>query len=314
VLGQLLEPITVDDFCDSTQAIAAAKKLIDSAVPVVIGHQCSGAAIRASEQYEASDVVLISPGATNPRVTDRGLRTVFRTVGRDDAQGKTAGDYLADTFGDAKIAIVHDGQAYGQGVAEEVRIRLRERGISPVLFEAITPGETDYVDLVGRLTNAGATVVFYGGYQHEAGLIVRQTTARLEDIEFVVPDGVSGDDFWLIAGDAAEGIRMTSLANARDRPSAKTVVDQFRREGYEPVGSTLYAYAAIQAWAQAVEKAGTPEPDVVLAVLRSETFDTVLGRIGFDGKGDVTGIDTFDWFVWTKGESVPMDETSPTTD
>lgn len=314
VLDQPLEPIVVDDFCDPEQAVAAAQKLVADGVPFVVGHQCSGAAIPASEIYEEAGIILISPAATHPRLTERGLRYTFRTGGRDDRQGTMAGDYLADVWGDRKIAIVHDGQAYGEGVAQEVRRRLEERGVTPAMFAAITPGQKDFTDLVMRLQTADIDVVFYGGYQHEAGLIVRQAKSRLEGIEFILPDGVGSEDFWLIAGEAAEGMRMTALAEARSRPSAEAVVARLRSEGAEPLGATLYAYAAIQAWAQAAEQAGTIEANAVLPVLHSETFDTVLGRLGFDEKGDVTGIDTFDWFVWTDGRYVPLDEESPMTD
>lgn len=314
VLGQPLEPIVVDDFCDPEQAVAAAHKLVADGVPFVVGHQCSGAAIPASEIYEEAGVILISPAATNPRLTERGLRYTFRTSGRDDRQGTMAGDYLADVWGERQIAIVHDGQAYGEGVAEEVRRRLEERSVTPAMFAAITPGQKDFTDQVMRLQTADIDVVFYGGYQHEAGLIVRQAKARLDDIEFLLPDGVSGEDFWLIAGEAAEGIRMTALADAPNRPSAEAVVARLREGGIEPLGATLFAYAAIEVWAQAVEQAGTIEAAAVLPLLRGETFDTVVGRLGFDSKGDVTGIDTFDWFVWTDGRYVPLDDKSPITD
>jgi len=72
------------------------------------------------------------------------------------------------------------------------------------------------------------------------------------------------------------------------------------------VQSIVSAYAAVQAWAQAAEKAGTVQPGAVAKALHSYQFDTVLGRIGFDEKGDVTGYSTFDWFVWSHGDIVPL--------
>jgi branched-chain amino acid transport system substrate-binding protein len=95
VLGESLVVVLVDDFCDPDQALAAANKLVTEGVPVVVGHQCSGAAIPASSVYEDAGIILISPGATNPRLTERGLRYTFRTSGRDDLQGALVGDYLA---------------------------------------------------------------------------------------------------------------------------------------------------------------------------------------------------------------------------
>ena len=119
VLGEPLAAVVVDDFCDPEQAVAAAHKLKAEGVPFVVGHQCSGAALPASTIYEDAGIILISPAATNPRLTERGLRNTFRTCGRDDLQGAMVADYLADEWAGAGIAIVHDGQAYGQGIAEE---------------------------------------------------------------------------------------------------------------------------------------------------------------------------------------------------
>lgn len=309
VLGQPLSAVLVDDYCDPEQAVAAANKLVAEGVPFVVGHQCSGAAIPASEVYEAAGIVLISPAATNPRLTDRGLRYTFRTCGRDDLQGTMIGDLLVERWGESRIAIVHDGQAYGQGVAEELRRRLHERGVEEALFEEIAPGTVDFAELVDDLQSAAIDVLFYGGYQQEAGVLVRQAKNRLDAISFVLPDGVAGEDFPLIAGEASEGILMSALADARERPGASAVVKELRDQHHEPVAATLYAYAAVQAWAQATEKAGTSDPARVAEVLRQEQFDTVLGRIGFDDKGDVTGFEPFEWFVWTDGRYVPKDLT-----
>ena len=308
VLGESLKAVVVDDFCDGDQAIAAAKKLIESAVQVVVGHQCSGAMIPASELYEAAGIVVISPAATNPVITDRGLDLVFRTGGRDDHQSELIADYLAELPGNKKIAIVHDDQAYGRGVAEEVIASLSKRSIAIGLSEEIELGQKDFADLVDQFSAAEIDLVFYGGYPHEAGLLVRQTSAQLPHIEFVVSDGVDGDDFPLIAGEAANGVRMTTLVDARRGAEAQAAVARFSEVGYDPVAATLYTYAAIQAWAEAATITGSTDSKAVSSTLRSETFDTVLGRLGFDKKGDVTGIDSFDWYLWTDGAYAPLEE------
>jgi branched-chain amino acid transport system substrate-binding protein len=118
VLGEAITTVLVDDYCDPNQALAAAGKLVAEGVPFVVGHQCSGAAIPASTIYEEAGIVLISPAATNPQLTDRGLRYTFRTCGRDDLQGSMIGDRIAEDWRGVEVAIVHDGQAYGQGIAE----------------------------------------------------------------------------------------------------------------------------------------------------------------------------------------------------
>jgi branched-chain amino acid transport system substrate-binding protein len=100
---------------------------------------------------------------------------------------------------------------------------------------------------------------------------------------------------------------MTSCMDATRQPAAADLVARFRALGINPTGTELYAYAAIQAWAQAVEEAGTTDATRVAGILRQQQFDTVLGSIGFDAKGDVTGFDPFVWHVWTDGTWIPQD-------
>ena len=130
MLGHPLEVVEADDYCDAEQAVAAANKLVAAGVAAVFGHQCSGAAIPASRVYADAGLLMIATEATNPKLTEQGFTDLFRMVGRDDVQGRIAGDLLAERWGDKPIAIVHDGQAYGQGLAEETRKRLNQRGIT----------------------------------------------------------------------------------------------------------------------------------------------------------------------------------------
>jgi len=149
--------------------------------------------------------------------------------------------------------------------------------------------------------------VFYGGYSSEAGLVVRETKARVPKLAFIVPDGVAREDFWLVAGDAAEGTRMTQLMDAMRHPAAAEAVARLMARGTNPAGAELYAYAAVQAWAQAVEVARTTGAARVAQVLRAQQFSTVIGEIGFDENGDVSGIEPFTWYVWTHGTYVQKD-------
>jgi branched-chain amino acid transport system substrate-binding protein len=306
VLGEVLIPVLVDDFCDPQQAVAAAKKLVADGVRFVVGHQCSGAAIPASEIYEQAGVIFISPKSTNPRLTSRGLKYTFRTCGRDDLQGKMIADHIAEKWSGADVAIIHDGQAYGQGLAEQVRRRLEELRVKPALLEQVKPGQVNFVQLVSSMEARGIDIIFYGGYSTEAGLIVREAKARVPEAAFIVPDGVAREDFWLIAGDAATGTRMTHLMDARRHPAAADVVARLMAGGRDPAGAELYAYAAMQVWAQAAEGARTMDAARVAQVLRAQKFSSVIGEVGFDQNGDVSGIEPFAWYVWTSGSYVQM--------
>jgi branched-chain amino acid transport system substrate-binding protein len=309
VLSERIEMIVVDDFCDRDQALVAAEKLVDAGVVAVIGHHCSHATLAASRVYAAAGILMITPFSTNPKLTEQGFPTVFRMCGRDDRQGQVAGDLLAERFGSNPIAILHDGTVYGQGLAEETKKRLNERGIAEVLFEGIQLGQVDYSDVVQKMRAMDVQVLYYAGLRHEAGLIVRQAYEQGYRPQVVASDGVGGEEFALIAGPAADGTLMTYLARPPAIAENALLAERFAAKGY--AGSfglgTFRSYAIVQAWAQAVEHAGTFAPGAVAETLRTFQFDTVVGRIGFDDKGDVTSYGTYVWYVWQGGEFAPLE-------
>jgi branched-chain amino acid transport system substrate-binding protein len=165
VLGEPVRILLVDDFCDADHALAAAKKLVAEEVALVAGHLCSGAAIPASKVYEEAGILMISPTATNPALTEQGFAKVFRMSGHDPLQGTMAAEYLAERWRGRGIAIVHNGQAYGKGVAQAARERRHERGVSEIMFESIPPGQADYSELIDRLQAKGIDAVYFGGYR-----------------------------------------------------------------------------------------------------------------------------------------------------
>jgi branched-chain amino acid transport system substrate-binding protein len=307
LLGDEIRLISVDDACEPQQALAAAQKLIADQVVFVVGHICSGAAIATAPLYETAGVIVISPSATNPTLTEEGRANVFRVVGRDDHQGIMAGNYLADHWGERRIAILHDGQAYGRGLAEEIRKTLNARGVHEAVFDQITPGLVDYFEVVNKMQATNVDVLYYAGYPPEAGLLIRQLRDRGDDLQLVSADGLTSEDFWLIAGGAGEGTLFTSFRDpSKSDPTAAAIIEKARELGIVPTYRVLYSYGAVQVWAAAVERADSLDPDAISRSLHSHEFDTVLGRIRFDEKGDVIPAG-FEWFVWTNGEFVPKD-------
>jgi branched-chain amino acid transport system substrate-binding protein len=300
VLDEQIELITADDYCDGDQAVAAANKLIADRVVAVFGHECSAAAIPASKIYADAGILLFAPFATNPKLTEQGLTNVFRMVGRDDVSGKLAAELLAKRWGDKPIAIVHDGEL--SRPAEEVKKRLNARGITERMFDAIVPGKADYWDVVRRMRAKGIKVLYYSGYTHEAGLLIRQAREHGYELQLLASDAIGNEDFGLIAGPAAEGTLIT-IFPFPSGPEAAAFAAKFT-DAHQP---PFAAYAAFEVWAQAVEMAGKFETAAVIEALRTHEFDTVLGRVGFDAKGDVTGYATFVWHVWKDGKWVPAE-------
>jgi len=307
VLGQRVELIVGDDFCDPDQAVALARKLASDGVVFVAGHWCSHASIPASKVYEEAGILQIAPGSASAILTDEGGPNVFRVCGRDDQQGAKVADYLADHWSSKGIAILDDGTTWGAGVADGARRRLNQRGVTLAVDETFAPDQEEYSALVSRMQAANVDVFFLGGYHREAGLILRQAHDRGYGLQLVANSAMALEDFPMIAGAGLEGTLMAAMTYTGDHPQAKDVVAQFHAQGYEPLGYTLYTYAAVLVWAQAVEAAGSLDLDAVIDAMHSREFDTVLGRIGFDEKGDVTGFEPWGWYVWqADGTYVPL--------
>jgi branched-chain amino acid transport system substrate-binding protein len=218
-------------------------------------------------------------------------------------------NYLADKWAGKQIAVVDDGTTWGAGIANAVRHRLRERGVQLTIDETYTPGQPEYSALVSRMQVAGIDVLFVGGLHTEAGLILRRAHDYGYDLRLVGSSAFATGDFPFIVGPAIEGTPMMAATDARQNSQAKNVVDRFRAENFEPLGYTLYAYAAVEVWAEAVERAGSLEQKAVIKSMHRGQFDTVLGQIGFDAKGDVTGFEPWQWYVWQPdGTYVPLQQ------
>jgi branched-chain amino acid transport system substrate-binding protein len=308
VFGQQVELIAADDYCDPEQAVAAARKLISDGVIFVDGHYCSGASIPASEVYAAAGVLMISPMSTNPMLTELGRPNVFRVLNRDDANGAFIGNYLADHWSDKKVAILHDNTTYGKGAAEEVKKTLNGRGVTEAIYQAYVPGKVNYGGEIDKLQAANIGVAFIGGYHTEIGLMARHARDRGYPLQLIAANSMGTEEFALIAGEATEGMLYTDPPDPLRRPEATPVVERFRASGYEPEGYTLYAYAAVQVWAQAAAKAGSLELEPMIAVLRENQFDTVLGSIDFDEKGDLA-VQNPVWWIWRGGTYMPLEQT-----
>lgn len=300
VLGQKFIIVPFDDRGDLKQGIAIANRLVDEKIFFVIGHFYSSITLAASEIYANHSILEITPSATNPQITERGLDLIFRTCGRDDQQSAVAAKYLAAQTG-KKIAILFDNTAYGKELADDVRQRLAKAGIQDVLYAGIDKGSKDYGRLVGRIKAAAADLVYWGGGDADAGLLLKKMRAESITAQLLGTDSLASDEFARAGEAAVEGALMTFPADPRRRLQAAGVVREFRARDIDPEVFTLNAYAAVEVLAQAAKAAGTFDPVTIAKTIHSgRPFPTVLGTLTYDAKGDVTTPD-YAVYAWRRG-------------
>ena len=280
-----------DDACDPKQARSVAEKLTSSKVPFVAGHFCSSSSIPASEAYAEGNVLQITPASTNPVFTERKLWNVLRVCGRDDQQGLVAAQYIAKAFAGKNVAILNDKTTYGKGLADETKKALNAAGFKEKLFESYNKGDKDFNSIVSRLKRDNIDLVYVGGYHQEAGLILRQMRDQGLKTILMAGDAMNDKEFASITGAAAEGTLFTFGPDPRNKPTAKAIVEKFKSKGIDPEGYTLYTYAAFQVWSQAVNKIKSTDPKKVIEAIKGGEWDTVLGKLSFDAKGDIKLLD-----------------------
>ena len=294
-----------DDACDPKQAVAVANKFAGQGVSYVAGHFCSGSSIPASGVYNEEGIIQVTPASTNPDYTDKGGKYSFRVCGRDDDQGVTLGTYIAKNYKGKNVAVVHDKTAYGKGLADETKKAMNKKGLKEKMYEAYTAGEKDYSALVSKMKSSNIDVVFVGGYHTEAGLIVRQMRDQGMKTQLISGDALLTMEYWDITGDSGEGTLMTFSPDPRNDSKNNALVEEFRKAGTEPEGYVLYSYAALQVFEQAATKAKSTDSAKVLKVMQKNKFDTVLGTLSFDKKGDVS-LPGYVFYEWSKGNYKQM--------
>ena len=299
--GEKVKLVIGDDACDPKQAVAVANKFASQGVVYVAGHFCSSSSIPASKVYTEEGVIQVSPASTATDFTDKGGPNVFRVCGRDDQQGEVAGAFLAKEYAGKKVAIIHDKSAYGKGLADETRKNMNKAGLKETMYEAFTAGEKDYSALVSKIKANNIDAVYLGGYHTEGGLIVRQMRDQGMNTQLISGDALVTSEYWDITGKAGEGTLMTFSPDPRNNPEAATQVKSFKAAGVEPEGYVLYTYASLQVFEQAATKAGSTDYKKVLKVIKKNKFQTVLGELSFDKKGDVS-LPGYVFYEWSNGD------------
>jgi branched-chain amino acid transport system substrate-binding protein len=295
VLGRQVELVVEDDQCKPEVATNTAAKLVGEGVVAVIGHICSGATRAALGIYTGEEVIVISPSATNPPLTQSGeFPTFFRTIAPDDAQGRLQARFVAEELGLTSVAVLHDGGDYGKGLADFSKAALEANypGVDVVLYEGVTVGAVDYSAIINRVAESGAQGVIWGGYHPEASKLVGQMRSQGMDTLFISGDGVKDQSFIDVAGAESEGVYATGPRDTSSNPLDKAATEaHLAKYGEAPGPFFMNGYAATLAILNAIEAAGTADDaSAIMAKLRSEKVDTPLGSISFDEKGDAIGV------------------------
>ena len=288
VLGKKIEIVWGDDQHDPKQAVAVANKFVNEGVVGVIGHFNSSCSIPASTIYHDGKLVQLTPGSTNPQFTERGLWNVFRVCGRDDQQGSVAANFIVKRLKKSRVAVLHDKTTYGQGLADETVKSLEKAGTKPVYYGGITQGDKDYRPVLTAMKGKDPEVLFYGGIYPEAILLTKQMRELGMKTIFVSGDGAWTKEYIDIAGKAAEGAFITFTPDQSKIKEAQGVIKKHKEQFRSDVGAyTVYSYVAANILIDAIAAIKSTDTSKIADYIRKTKWNTALGPIQFDKKGDV---------------------------
>ncbi|MBP0632154.1 MULTISPECIES: branched-chain amino acid ABC transporter substrate-binding protein [unclassified Cupriavidus] len=302
--GNKFEVVMMDDACEPKQAVAVANKIVSQNIKYVIGHVCSGSTIPASDIYENEGIVMVTPSATAPQLTEtRKRKFIFRTIGRDDQQGPAAAQYIIGKIKPKKVAVLHDKQSYGQGIASSVKKDLEAAKIPVAVFEGINAGDSDYSAVITKLKSQGVDFVYFGGYHPEMGLLLRQAREQGVKAAFMGPEGVGNKDVTAIAGPSSEGMLVTLPADFSADPANAGLVKAFADKKRDANGPfQMPSYAAVKIIGDAIAGAKSTDPAKVSAYMHKNAFTTPIGKVEYDDKGDLKSF-KFVVYTWHKDAS-----------
>ncbi|MDR5809255.1 branched-chain amino acid ABC transporter substrate-binding protein [Caballeronia sp. LZ019] len=290
--GQLVtfELDSQDDAADPKTAVTVAQKLIDDHVSGVVGHANSGTSIPASRIYAGAGIPMITESATNPLLTQQGLKSVFRMVANDVRQGSVIGTYLVRDLKAPKVAIVDDRTAYGQGLADEIEKAVKSANGTVVAREFGTDKTTNWMAVLTTIKNHRPDAIAFTGGDTQAAAFVQQMHRLGMKVRFIAGDEACTPQFITLGGASMNGDMYCTLAGVppSQMPQGPAFFKRFEQRFKSPVQLYApYAYDAVMTMVAAMQAANSTDPKIYLSKLQSVKVDGVTGPIEFDKAGDI---------------------------
>ena len=280
------EMLAEDDEEKPDRGPIIAQKFIDAKVAGVIGHLNSGVSIPASTVYAQAGIPMVTGTSTNPKLTEQGLKSVFRVVGRDDQQGPAIASYLASEYKPKLAAVIDDAPAYGEGLGNEVEKTLTAAGIKVLPREKGSKDTRDWKAILTKIKGKMPDAVFYGGMDATAGPLLKQARELGIKVVFAFGDGACTNTMKDLAGDAAEGFVCSQAGIPVEAANPKFLSDFKARFKSDPIQYAPFTYDSTNLLIAAMQKANSAEPAKYLPELVKTNHKGATGVIEFDDKGD----------------------------
>ena len=298
---------------DPGVAPGVARQLVtDKKILGIVGPPFSGESEAADPIFEAAGIPTITPSATRVSLSAHGWKVFHRAVANDDSQGPAAGNYVKNTLKAAKVFVADDQSAYGAGLADEVKKTVGAAVVGTDKTEA-DGKQTDFSATVQKVVGSGATVMFYGGYYQNAGLIRKQLTAAGWKGTLVAGDGVKDPGFAKAAGNtAAVGTIVTCPCAPADKAGGTFVADYKKKWNVDAGTYSDVAFDAANMFLAGLD-AGNTTPEKMNTYLSTIDYKGIANEYKFTPTGELDPSLIKVWtFKFDKSGNTIADQEVPT--
>lgn len=292
-----------DSLCNAEGGQTVANRFVSNPnIVAVIGDMCSSSCFAGAPIYDSAGYSMVSASCTNPSLTLRGFTSFNRTVASDGFQGAVAAEFIFNELGFTRVATIHDGSPYGEGLVSVLTSAFEELGGEVVAADAVTVGDTSFTSLLEEIARSDPEIIYFGGFPAEAARLIQQRPdAGLEDVAFIGADGILGTEVVDLAGMAAEGVYASAPS-----PASSEEIEAFNERYVETFGETPPApfhangYDAYNIILDAIEATASVNEDGDLVISRSalaeyirsiEGYEGLTGRLDADGQGELVSPD-----------------------
>jgi len=286
LLGFSVELVAEDDLCSAEGGTTVANKFVsDPSIVAVLGQMCSSGCLGAMDIYQEHNYTMVSPSCTGVVMTTRGNTSFHRVCWNDEIQGPAAAEYLYSK-GITKVATIHDGSPYGEGLANTLAAAFEELGGEVVSAEAVNVGDTDMRPLLERIKSAGPEAIYFGGFVAEGAYLASQRIdVGMEDVIFMGADGLQALDYVKAAGSASEGTFVSAANPAEAGPGMPAFLEAYQAAyGEEPPAPFhAHAYDAAMVIMNAIEKVAQTDADGNLLIGRKALNEAIGSTSGYQG-------------------------------
>lgn len=294
VLGKKIELVIVDNKSDKVEAANAATKLVDQdKVNAIIGSWGSSFSMAAGPIVMEAEVPAVGTSCTNPLVT-LGNDYYFRVTFIDSFQGVVMANYAYTELGARKVAIVQEiSNDYSVGLVKfftDEFIRLTGDEDSILYVANYNTGDQDFTAQLTNIKSLNPDAIFAPGNYSESAMLIKQAKELGVEAPFLGADTWETPEFIDIGGSAVDGAVFSTFFDSKVplTPESEVFLDAYREKfNKEPASVTALAYDAYILLVDAIERAGSADPNAIRdALAETEGFDGAAGVVTLDANGD----------------------------